>query len=82
MTTSHVGKNCKVTLGTDTILGIGNWSIDGMSKAEIDDTEFGDDATKYVLGIQDGGSISFAGNAKLGDTTGQLALIEAFDAYT
>ena len=82
MTTSHPGKDAKVTLGSDTVLGIGNWSIDGMSKAEIDDTEFGDQATKYTLGIEDGGTISFAGNAKLGDTTGQVALIDAFDADT
>lgn len=82
MTTSYVGKDCKVVLGSGTILGIGNWSIDGMSRAEIDDTEFGDEATKYVLGIQDGGTISFAGNAKFADTTGQLALMDAFDAAT
>ena len=82
MTTSHPGKDAKVQLGSNIVLGIGNWSIDGMSKAEIDDTEFGDESTKFVLGIEDGGAISFAGNAKLGDTTGQLALMEAFDADT
>lgn len=82
MTTSHLGKDAKVALGANTVLGIGNWGIDGTSKAEIDDTEFGDQATKYALGIENGGTISFAGNAKLGDTTGQLALMEAYDLDT
>jgi hypothetical protein len=81
-TTSKAGYLAKVTLGSNKILGIGNWSMDGMSIAEIDDTEFGDESTKYVLGIMDGGSISFAGNHKPGDTTGQLALLTAWDART
>lgn len=79
---SKTGKDCKVALGSSKVLGIGNWSIDGMSRQEIDDTEFGDQATRYEFGIIDGGTISFAGNAKPGDTTGQDALVEAFDANT
>jgi hypothetical protein len=82
MTTSKPGYLGKVALGVDKVLGIGNWSMDGMSLAEMDDTELGDEATKYVLGIMDGGSISFAGNHKPGDTSGQLALLTAFDART
>lgn len=81
-TTSNVGKNAKVSLGADKILGIGNWSNDGISRQEIDDTEFGDERTKFAMGVIDGGSISFAGNHKPDDTTGQLALEEAFDANT
>lgn len=82
MTTSKVGKDCKVALGADTILGIGNWSQDGKTIAEIDDTEFGDQSTKYCFGIQDGGTISFAGNLKPDDDDGQNTLIEAFDQRT
>jgi len=82
MTTSKVGYLGKVTLGATKVLGIGNWSMDGKSIAELDDTEFGDQSTKYALGIQDGGTVSFAGNYKAGDTTGQTALIEAFDERT
>ena len=82
MTTSKVGYLGKVTLGTNKILGIGNWSMDGMSRAELDDTEFGDDSTSYALGIKDGGTISFSGNHKPSDTTGQIALENAFDEAT
>ena len=82
MTDSKAGYLAKVTLGANKILGIGNWSIDGMSIAELDDTEFGDESTKYVLGIQDGGTITFAGNHKPGDTTGQDAILEYFDQRT
>ena len=79
-TTSKVGYLGKVSLGASKVMGIGNWSMDGMSRAEIDDTELGDDSTKYVLGIKDGGTISFSGNHKPGDTTGQIALENAYDA--
>lgn len=79
---SKMGKDCKVALGSNKVLGIGNWSIDGMSRQEIDDSEFGDQASRYEYGIIDGGTLSFAGNAKPGDVTGQLALVEAFDANT
>ena len=80
MTTSFLGKDCKTTLGANVILGIGNWSQDGLTRAEIDDTEFGDQRTRWAFGIIDGGTVSFAGNWKGGDTTGQDALLEAFDA--
>jgi hypothetical protein len=79
---SRVGKDAAVKLGTDQVLGIGNWSMDGLSRQELDDTEFGDQRIRYLFGIIDGGTISFAGNHDPGDTTGQQALDEAFDANT
>ena len=80
MTDSKAGYLAKVTLGANKVLGIGVWSMDGMTIAELDNTEFGDKSTKYVLGIQDGGTITFAGNHKPGDTTGQDKLLEYWDA--
>ena len=80
MSTSKLGKDMKVARGANKILGIGNWSIDGISRQEIDDTEFGDQTSKWVFGIKDGGTVSFAGNYKPGDTTGQTNLIESYDA--
>jgi len=77
-----VGKDCKVTLGSATVVGIGNWSIDGESRAEIDSTAFGDEYATYELGIIESGTISFAGHHDPADTTGQLALVTAFDAAT
>mgnify|MGYP000311037977 CR=1 FL=1 len=82
MVDSKVGKDCKVALGANQVFGIGDWSLDGRTRAEIDDTEFGDEYTKYVLGVIDGGTISFSGNYKPGDTTGQVALEEYFDLDT
>ena len=81
-TTSRVGKDCKVSLGSAQVFGIGDWSIDGRAIAEIDDTEFGDQYTKYAFGVIDGGTIAFSGNYKPDDTTGQVALEEAFDGNT
>lgn len=74
-----VGKDCKVTLGSATVVGIGNWSIDGQSRQEIDSTAFTDEYATYELGIIESGTISFSGHHDPADTTGQLALVEAFD---
>ena len=79
---SRVGKNCKVMIGLDTVLGIGNWSIGGGAVAELDDTEFGDEYNDVILGLFTGGSVSFAGLYKSGDTSGQQALKKAFFSRT
>lgn len=81
-TSSLVGKNAKVALGTDKVLGIGTWALSGVQREKIDDSEFGDERKKYVFGMIDGGIISFSGNHKITDTTGQTALEEAYDANT
>ena len=78
----RVGKDCKVTLGSATVVAIGNWSIDGQSRQEIDSTSFGDDYTTYELGVIESGTISFSGHLDPDDTTGQLAVVEAWDAVT
>ena len=76
----RVGKDCKVTLGANTVVAIGNWSIDGQSRQEIESTAFGDEYATYELGIIESGTISFSGHYDPDDTTGQLTLVEAFDA--
>jgi len=68
------GKNCKVTLGSNSVLGIGNWKYTPGAADQLDDTEFGDKGAKIKLGIHQLGSISFDGLARIGDTTGQEAL--------
>lgn len=82
MSGSKAGYNCKVSKGANQVLGIGNWSMSGMSVAELDDSEFGDEWKQKESGIKDGGTVDFAGNLKPGDTSGQIALQEAFDAQT
>jgi len=75
---SKPGANCKVTLGTHTILGLGSWSISGGNFAELDDTAFGDDSTRTLRGLRTGGDITFSGNYKKDDTTGQEMIKTAY----
>lgn len=82
MADSKLGMNCKVALGSNTILGMGDWSIDGFSREEIDDTAFGDEEKRFEFGVIDGGTISFSGFYKPSDTDGQVELEEAFDQKT
>ena len=72
-----VGKDAKVSLGTNKVVGMGTWSLDGIQIEEFDASEFGDDWKKFEYGMKDGGSISFNGHYKPEDTTGQQALQQA-----
>ena len=71
------GKNCKVTLGANTVVGMGTWSISDGSVEEVDDTEFGDNFRTFVFGIHDGGTISFNGHHDPADTTAQELIRQA-----
>jgi hypothetical protein len=71
---ARVGKNCKVTLGSAQVLGIGTWKLSGISLDELDDTEFGATWKSFQFGLKDGGQISFDGFARPEDTTGQEIL--------
>ena len=75
---SKLGREAKVTIGSNTILGIGSWSISGGSWGEIDDTEFGDDSEQVLRGIRTGGAVTFSGNYKVDDTQGQDLIKTAF----
>ena len=75
---SKLGREAKVTIGSNTVLGIGTWSISGGSWGELDDTEFGDDSEQILRGIRTGGSVAFSGNYKVDDTQGQDLIKTAF----
>ena len=75
---SKSGRECKVTIGSDIIVGIGTWSITGGAWAEIEDTAMGDDDYSFIRGIKTGGSIAFAGNYKKDDVTGQDKIRDAY----
>jgi len=75
---SKKGIDCKVTIGSNNILGMGTWTIGGGSVAELDDTEFGDDYADMVLGLITGGNVSFNGLYKKDDTQGQDLVRQAF----
>jgi len=68
---SKVGRDAKVTIGAHTILGLGTWTISGGAFAELDDTAFGDDSEQILRGLRSGGEVTFSGNYKKDDVTGQ-----------
>jgi hypothetical protein len=72
-----VGKDGKVALGADTVVGMGTWSIDGITTDEFECSSFGDNWKSYSYGMKDGGTISFNGHYDPTDTTGQEALLQA-----
>ena len=78
MADSKIGRECKVTLGSNQILGMGTWTISGGSYGELDDTEFGDDSEQILHGIRTGGEVTFSGKYKAGDTLGQEMIKSAF----
>lgn len=75
--TSIIGKQMKVTLGANTVLGMGTWSMDGITTDQYENTELGDSWKSYQFGLNDGGQVTFSGLYKLGDTTGQNTLRKA-----
>jgi hypothetical protein len=77
-----VGKDCKVTLGTNKVLGMGTWTMGGVSTDLLESTEFGDNWKRYKLGLKDGGEISCSGFYDKTDTTGQDALRTANELGT
>lgn len=74
---AYVGRNCKVTLGASTVVGMGTWSMDGVTIDQIDTTSFGDVRKTFEAGMQDGGQITFDGWFDATDTNGQTALRSA-----
>lgn len=71
------GYKCKVTLGADTVLGMGVWSISGGASAQLDDTEFLDNSEKFCWGIATGEDITFSGLMRANNSAGQLELQKA-----
>jgi len=78
MADSKVGIDAKVSIGDDKVLGIGTWTITGGSYAELDDTEFGDEDFDALRGLRTGGTVTFNGNYKADDTSGQDEVRSAY----
>jgi hypothetical protein len=72
-----VGKDGKVTLGVNTVVGMGTWTIDGVTVEEFDASKFGDTWKAYQYGMKDGGTVSFNGHYEPTDVTGQQMLMLA-----
>lgn len=71
------GSNAKVTLGSDTVVGMGNWKLSGITADLLESTAFGDSAKQYMTGLIDYGTVEFGGLYDPADTTGQNILLSA-----
>lgn len=72
-----IGKDGSVKLGSATIVGMGTWTMDGVTTDQVDTSAFGDTWKTFEYGQKDGGTISFNGHGDPADTTGQQALLQA-----
>lgn len=72
-----VGHLGKVTLGANTIVAMGTWSLSGITADQMESSAFGENWKTYEFGMKDGGQISFNGFLDPADTTGQQALQKA-----
>lgn len=71
------GNKAKCTLGASTIVGMGNWKLDGISVDLLETTSFGDTAKQFITGLLDYGNVTFGGLYDPSDTTGQQVLVSA-----
>lgn len=69
-----VGHKGKVALGASTIVGMGTWTLSGITADQMESSDFGDNWKQYEFGMKDGGQIAFDGLLDPSDTTGQQAL--------
>ena len=70
-----VGKDGKVTIGSDTVVGMGTWNMPGITTEEFPVDAFGDNWKTFLYGMKDGGTITFNGWLDPADTTGQNVLL-------
>ena len=71
---TKLGKDCKVALGTASVVGMGTWNLSGITSDSLEDTEFGDQWKTFKFGMKDGGQVTFNGLFDPADTTGQEVL--------
>ena len=77
-----VGHLGKVFLGASTIIGMGTWSLSGITADQMESSAFGDNWKTYEFGMKDGGQVTFNGFLDPADVTGQEALQKANIANT
>lgn len=68
-----VGKNCKIALGANTVIEMGNWAI-ATSADLYDSSEIEDKYKSFVMGQRDSGQISISGIYDPDNSTGQEVL--------
>lgn len=70
----YTGKLCSVRLGAVSVVGMGTWSLAGVTADQMDASDFQDNWKSFEFGMKDGGTITFSGLLDASDTTGQQAL--------
>jgi hypothetical protein len=76
------GQNCSVRLGTVAVVGIGTWSLSGVTADQMEASDFGDNWKSFEFGMKDGGSITFSGLLDASDVTGYEELVYANNQNT
>lgn len=77
------GIDCKVAIGEDQVLGMGDWQVDHMTLEVLEDsTAWEDDWETIEGGVLKGGGFSFKGLYKPNDTLGQDVLRTALENRT
>ncbi len=71
------GNKGKVTLGANTVVGMGSWKLNGITVDQLETTSFGDTAKQYITGLLDYGTVEFSGLYDPSDASGQQVLIAA-----
>ena len=56
-----VGYLGKVTLGSSTVVGMGTWTMSGITTDQMEYSQFGDNWKVFEFGMKDGGQITFNG---------------------
>jgi len=74
MATYKSGKDCAVKLTANAVVGMGTWSLSGITADQIDTSAMGDNWKTFEFGMKDGGTINFSGIYDAADTTGREAL--------
>ena len=70
------GHKCKVTLGANTVVGMGTWNLEGITADEMESSSFDQNWKSYEFGMKDGGTVTFSGFYDPTDSTGQTTLQE------
>ena len=71
---AKVGKLASVKYLGSKVAGMGTWSISGLTRDILEDTEFNDDVKTFMFGVADGGTIDFNGLYDPADTTQNIFL--------
>lgn len=71
-----------IKYGGNSLVGMGTFSISGVSADQMDTTAFGSNWKTFAFGIKDGGTISLSGLFDPDDANGQVALMAANIANT